>query len=59
MLWLASKCFDKGWEFEELKYGDDLYGKEHLAEQVWEIVEDIKDIGRIAFYEKYKEFKLY
>lgn len=28
LIYLASKAFDKRWDFETLKYGDDLYGKE-------------------------------
>lgn len=59
MVWLASKAFDKGWDYEQLKYGDDLYGKEYLVEDVWEYVEELQEYGRKAFYEKYKEFKLY
>ena len=28
---LALKAIDKRWDFEDLKYGDDLYGKEHFS----------------------------
>ncbi len=59
MLWIASKYAATGYSFEQLKYGDDLYGKEHLASEVWEYVEECKEIGHIAFREKYKDFKLY
>ena len=59
MLWIASKAADKGWDFEKLKYGDDLYGKEELAENVWEYVEEYKEIGSVQFNQKYKEFKLF
>lgn len=59
MLWIASKYADKGYDFEKMKYGDDLYGKEDFADNVWEYVVECKEIGRKAFYEKYKEFKLY
>ena len=59
MLWIASKYADKGYDFEQMKYGDDLYGKEQFADEVWEYVTECKQIGTDAFYEKYKEFKLY
>jgi len=50
---LALKAVDKKWDFEDLKYGDDLYGKEHLAGKVWEYVEECEEIGIKAFKEKY------
>lgn len=59
MLWIASKYADKGYDFEQMKYGDDLYGKEQFADEVWEYVVECNEIGTTAFYEKYKEFKLY
>ncbi len=59
MVWIASKYAEKGYDYEQLKYGDDLYGKEELADGVWEYIEEFKNIGRIAFREKYKEYKLY
>ena len=59
IIYLATKCYIKRWDFETLKYGDDLYGKEEYAEEVWEYVEEMHKIGGDNFYEKYKEFKLY
>jgi hypothetical protein len=59
IIYLATKAFDKKWDFETLKYGDDLYGKEKYADEVWEYVDELCEIGRRAFYEKYKEFNLY
>lgn len=59
IIYLATKAFDKRWDFETLKYGDDLYGKEQYADDVWEFVEELQEKGSRAFYEKYKEFKLY
>jgi hypothetical protein len=53
MIDLALRCFNKKWDFETLKYGDDLYGKEEYAEQVWEYVEECEEIGRDAFIKKY------
>lgn len=59
MIWIASKYADKDYDFDQLKYGDDLYGREKFADEVWKYVQEFKDIGRWAFYEKYKDFKLY
>lgn len=59
MIWIASKYAEKGYNFEQLKYGDDLYGNESFAYEVWEYVVEYKEIGSIAFKEKYKEYKLY
>lgn len=61
-IWLASKVANKGWEYETLFYGDDLYSEEDkikVAEEIWEFVDEYEDIGSTAFYEKYKEFDLY
>lgn len=59
IIYLASKFFDKGWDYEKCYYGDDLYGKEEFIDEIWDYVIEIKDIGRIAFYEEYKDYKLY
>jgi hypothetical protein len=59
IIYLATKAFDKKWDFETLKYGDDLYGKEKYADEVWEYVDELCEIGRRAFYEKYKQYNLY
>ncbi len=59
MIWIASKYAEKGYDYEDLCYGDDLYGKEDLADEIWEYVIEYKEIGSIAFREKYKEYKLY
>lgn len=58
-MYIASKCFAKGWSIDQLQYGDDLYGNEELAPEIWEIVEEIRDKGRKAFYEEYSRFNLY
>jgi hypothetical protein len=50
---LALHAINKRWDFEQLKYSDDLYGKESLAEDVWEFVEEYDSIGRVAFVAKY------
>lgn len=53
MIRIARRAVDKGWDFETLKYGDDMYGKESLADDVWEYVEECKRIGTDAFDAKY------
>jgi len=50
---IARRAVDKRWDYEQLKYGDDLYGKENLADAVWDLVEECGSIGRIAFDAKY------
>ena len=59
-VYLASKVFDKGWDFETFKYGDDAY---HLTQEdiddIWYMVDDIRENGMRAFREEYKDFKLY
>jgi hypothetical protein len=52
---LAKRAGEKRWDFETLKYGDDLYGKEMLAVDVWELVEERERIGSAAFNEKYAD----
>jgi hypothetical protein len=63
-IWLASKAAEKGWSYETLKYGDDLYSfrdneKEELMDSIWGYVTEYKEIGSIAFSEKYKGYSLY
>lgn len=55
MVRIAKRAINKRWDFETLKYGDDMYGKESLAEEVWELVEECEQIGTIAFYKKYPD----
>ncbi len=50
---LAKTAIDKKWDFETLKYGDDLYGKEELVDDVWEYVVECEEIGTVAFNKKY------
>ena len=53
MIRIAKIAIDKRWDFETLKYGDELYGKEDLADDVWDFVEECDDIGQAAFADKY------
>ena len=60
MLRIASKYKVKGYSFEQMCYGDDMYNAtEEEKDQVGDFMTEYEDIGRVAFYEKYKEFKLY
>ena len=59
MIWIASKYFEKGYDCEALRYGDDMYGKEKYTDEVWEYIVEAKEIGSSAFYEKYSDYKLY
>ena len=53
MIKVARLAVDKGWDFETLKYGDYMYGKESLTDEVWEYVVECKRIGTDAFDAKY------
>lgn len=59
MLWIASVAIAKNMDYEKLKYSDYLYGNENIAHDIYEYVIECKEIGTIAFYKKYKDFKLY
>lgn len=59
MLWIASCAIGKNLDYEELEYSDYMYGKTQFTDEVWEYVVECREIGTKAFYEKYKEFKLY
>ena len=58
-IYLASKAFDKGYDYEKMKYSDDLYGREESIEEIWEYVIELKEDGMNAFREKYYEYKIY
>lgn len=59
MLWIATWASSKNLDKEKLRYCDYMYGKEDLTDQVWEYVEELNDCGWIAFYAKYRDYKLY
>ena len=59
MIYIASKCVEKHWSFHQLRYGDDLYGREEFAWDIWGYVEEYIENGGIEFRKKYKEYKLY
>lgn len=63
-IWIASKCAEKGYSQEDLKYGDDLYNfsgdeRDILLDEIWSYVTEYKTYGSHAFREKYKEHQLY
>jgi len=64
MLWIASKYISKGYSHEQMRYGDDCYelsGEEgrKIKDEIADYMDELKEIGKIAFYDKYKEFDLY
>jgi len=59
LIWIASKMNTKGYSGDKIRYCDDLYGNEDQFDEVNNYMNELSEIGRIAFYEKYKEFKLY
>ncbi len=64
MLWIATKYNGKGYSQELMRDGDDCYelsGEEgeKIKDEIAGYMEELEDVGRISFYEKYKEFKLY
>ena len=50
----AKYAINKELDFEEFKYCDEMYGYESQARDAWEYVQECKQIGEIAFFEKYK-----
>lgn len=59
IIYIASVAIVKRWDYETLYNSDHMYGKERYADEVWDYVEECEDYGRIAFYSKYKDYKLY
>ena len=59
LIYHASLVVAKGYSYEDYKYGDALYGKEHFIDGIWEYVEEYIEIGRKEFYKKYSKYNLY
>ena len=59
MIWIASKAADKNWDYETLKYCDDMYDDQDSIDDVWKYVKEYREIGTKMFNEKYKSFKLF
>lgn len=51
---IALKYISKGYGAEEIRFGDDLYGKEQYANDVIEYYIECQEIGTKAFSEKYQ-----
>ena len=52
---IAKKAILKRWDFDQLKYGDDMYGNEGFADNVWELVEECESTGWNEFIKKYPD----
>ena len=64
MLWIASKSVTKGYSQEQIRNGDECYllndeEGNNIRYKIAEYMEELQDIGRIAFYKKYKDYDLY
>ena len=59
LIYLATIVDAKDYDYEKMMYSDYMYGKTEYIDDVFEYVEELQDYGRIAFYEKYKDYKLY
>jgi len=59
LIWIASKMHSKGYSGDDIRYSDDLNGNEDQFDDVNNYMDELNAIGEIAFYEKYKEYKLY
>lgn len=59
MIYLASKAVDKNWSIDDLSWCYELQGRREFVDRVWEYVIEIMEIGKLAFKEKYIEYKLY
>ena len=64
MLYIASKYVSKGYSIDQMRDGDDCYNLtgedgEVIKDEIAEYMEELYNMGRISFYEKYKQFKLY
>lgn len=53
MINIAKSAMNKSIDFETLYYSDYMYGEESLSDEVWKLVEECREIGTIAFSEKY------
>jgi len=58
-IYIASKYAKKRYDYEALRYGDDMYENPESVDDVISYMEEYYEIGSKAFYEKYKEFNLY
>lgn len=59
MIWIATWAFSRSYDYVDVDYSDYMYGHEDQMEDVREYVEEIGEIGTLAFKEKYKQYKMY
>ena len=55
MIRIAKYAIYKNMDCDTLHYCDDMYGKEEFTEDVWKYVTECREIGTVAFNEKYPE----
>ena len=53
MISIAKIVIQKNLNYEELYYSDFMYGIEKMTDEVWEYVEEAKEIGMGCFNRKY------
>lgn len=54
MILLAIKFAEKGYDYDQVKYSDDLYGKTEFAEDIMDYVVEYRETGSIAFRYMYQ-----
>lgn len=62
IIYMATKCVAKRWDYDQLYYCDDLFNEEELdvtANEIWDFVEEINQIGRDEFARKYDGIKFF
>jgi len=50
---IAKRAIEKRMDYETLYYCDDLYGHEKDADEIWPLVEEHTEMGRVEFDKKY------
>lgn len=63
-IYIATKYVEKGYGFDDLRYGDDLYHlsgeeKEQTLEDIFDYMDEYRELGRKQFSEKYPSAKTY
>ena len=53
MIQIALIAINKNYNYETLKYSDYMYGNEEFTDDVYNYVEDCKNIGLVAWKEKH------
>lgn len=55
MVSIAKMAIYKNYDYELLRYCDDLYGKEKFVDDVWDLVIECREMGTRAFNVKYPD----